>query len=82
MVSFVSVHQAIGGERVLQGTGISVLALPTPREIDISCGQCLIFSSQDEAQILKLWEEARVEWSRLFSRDGQKRIYKEIRERK
>ncbi|WP_371381824.1 DUF3343 domain-containing protein [Sporomusa aerivorans] len=43
LISFESVHQAVKAEKVLDRQGIAVAALPTPREIAISCGQCLLF---------------------------------------
>ncbi|MDF2568798.1 MAG: hypothetical protein K0R55_402 [Sporomusa sp.] len=42
--------------------------LPTPREIDISCGQCLLFSAKQQTALLSQLAVAKVRWSKLFSR--------------
>jgi hypothetical protein len=52
----------------LAQNGIPAYALPTPREIDISCGQCLLFAARQQDLILSLFAAARVRWSKLFSR--------------
>ncbi len=75
MISFASVHQAIKAEKVLEQNGISVYALPTPREIDISCGQCLLFAAGRQAEILALLTVAHVRWSKLFSRAQAEKVY-------
>jgi hypothetical protein len=56
--------------------------LPTPREIDISCGQCLLFLALQQADIIRLFAADKVRWSKLFSRTavGQVYIYEKITE--
>ncbi|WP_170233372.1 DUF3343 domain-containing protein [Sporomusa termitida] len=61
-------HQAVKAEKLLAQNGIPAYALPTPREIDISCGQCLLFAARQEHLIFNLFAAARVRWSKLFSR--------------
>ena len=68
LISFTSVHQAVKAEKVLAQSAIPAYALPTPREIDISCGQCLLFAAEQEQVILDRFADARVCWSKLFSR--------------
>ena len=82
MISFDSVHQAIKAEKILGQNGISVYALPTPREIDISCGQCLLFAAGRQAEILALLAAAHVRWSKLFSRTQAEKacIYEKLSE--
>ena len=82
MITFVSVHQIMRAEKLLADAGIKVLAIPTPREIDVSCGQCLLFDADFEAKVFRVLEEAKVQWSKLFSRDGKQRIYEKLREYK
>ena len=81
LLSFASVHHAIRAERILLAAGIIVLALPVPREIDISCGQCLLFVAADQQKALKILQEHQVQWRKLFKRNIQDRIYEELESR-
>lgn len=56
------------------------MALPTPREIDISCGQCLLFRSSCQHQVLSLLKEADVRWSKLLSRNDAGKVYEMLAE--
>lgn len=78
LVSFDSVYYAIRAEKVLLQAGIDVVALPTPREIDISCGQCLLFTAVDQAMILALLQRQLIRWSKLFSRNSRQRRYEQL----
>lgn len=78
LVSLPSVHHAIRAEQLLIAAGINVVALPTPREIDISCGQCLLFLASDEAAVMDILRQGQVTWSKLFSRKAEERYYDEI----
>jgi hypothetical protein len=78
LLSFASVHHAIRGERLLKAVEVEVVALPTPREIDISCGQCLLFNSVNEERVLSELMKEHVQWSKLFRRDVKARVYEEI----
>ncbi|MCX7779416.1 MAG: DUF3343 domain-containing protein [Negativicutes bacterium] len=80
LLSFVSVHHAIRAEKLLAGEGIKVMPLPTPREIAISCGQCLLLRSGEEARALAVLKTAGVEWSKLYSRDETGRAYEKLAE--
>lgn len=78
LMSFASVHHEIRAERLLLAAGMTVMALPTPREIDISCGQCLLFEAVDEDMLVKILQDHHVIWSKLFKRNIQDRVYEEI----
>jgi hypothetical protein len=80
LISFASVHHAIKAERLLAEAGIIVTALPTPREISISCGQCLLLAAKDQEQTLAVLAQAGVLWSKLYSRDQQQRVYELLAE--
>ena len=75
MISFDSVQHAIKAEKLLAQSGIGCYGLPTPREIDISCGQCLLFADRQQEAIIKLFTDNRVRWSKLFSRTAAGQIY-------
>jgi hypothetical protein len=80
LLTFESVHQAVRAEKLLCQAGIAVSAVPTPREIELSCGQSLLIYSEDERQVLAVIVEGRVQWRKLFRRDERNRIYEKIRE--
>lgn len=67
-------------EKILEQNEIIAQALPTPREIDISCGQCLLFMARQQAAIIQIFAINKVRWSKLFSRTtaGQIFIYEKI----
>jgi len=52
--------------------------MPTPREIAISCGQCLVFKAADQELVLDILRSAQVQWSKLFSRDSGTRLYEQL----
>ena len=79
LLSFASVHHAIRAEKLLLAAGIIVVTLPTPREIDISCGQCLLFAATDEQKTLLTLRDHQVQWSKLFTRNIQDRVYEELK---
>ncbi|BBB90609.1 MAG TPA: DUF3343 domain-containing protein [Methylomusa anaerophila] len=86
LISFASVHQAIKAEKILVQAGIKVTAMPTPREIDISCGQCLLIAAGDEAAAFKLFAAGQVRWAKLYRRTlaqgpgGPVKIYERVSE--
>lgn len=79
LISFTSVHQAIHGERVLSNENVQYIAIPTPREIDISCGQCILFKAMEQDKVLKNFAQQEVVWNKLFSRNGEYRLYKQLK---
>lgn len=81
LLSFGSVHHAIRAEKLLLAAGIKVDALPTPREIDISCGECLLFMATDYVQAMKILADHRVCWTKLFKCNFQDRVYEEMESR-
>lgn len=78
LLSLDSVHHAIRAEKLLMQAGIKVIALPTPREIDISCGQCLLFLAADQNAVLDTLQQGLVKWSKLFRRNAEMRVYEEL----
>lgn len=70
LISFSSVHHAIKAEKILAQANIKAVALPTPREIAISCGQCLLFQAKDQDAVLGGFAQGQVRWSKLFQRSA------------
>lgn len=81
LLSFDSVHHAIRAEKVLLAAGMIVLPVPVPREIHISCGQCLLFVAKDQPKLLLTLHDQQVQWSKLFKRNIQDRVYEELESR-
>ena len=81
LLSFASVHHGIRAERLLMAAGITVITLPTPREIDISCGQCLLLKATDQDRALTILSDHQVQWNKLFIRNIQDRVYEELESR-
>ena len=78
IITFVSVHQAIAAERSLKRVKIEHVALPTPREISVSCGQCLAIRQGELKEAIRLLLDEKIVWSKIFTRDVRQRIYEEI----
>lgn len=55
--------------------------IPTPREIDISCGQCLLFAAADQEAVLALLAGGKVQWSKLFLRNYDAKEYIHLADR-
>ena len=78
LVSFDSVHQAIRAEQLLEAAGVDIQIVPTPREIDLSCGQSMLFHVQDQPEVLSLLTRNQVRWAKMFSRSGGGRVYEKL----
>lgn len=78
LLSFVSVHHAIRAEKILLAAGIAVVALPVPREIDISCGQCLLFEADNQQRVFITVQDHKLQWSKLFMCNLDDRVYEEL----
>lgn len=75
-------HQAIKAEQLLIQSDIACAALPTPREIAVSCGQCLLVAAAQQTDMLQLLAANKVRWSKLFSRTAvsQQYLYEKLDE--
>ena len=71
LVTLVSVHDALLAERELGQRNIRIV--PTPQELDLSCGQSLLCVLEEAAEIRLLLERANVRcgfWWHRRSEDG------------
>jgi Protein of unknown function (DUF3343) len=55
---FSSVHDALGAESVLNGAGVPVTPVPSPKEIGELCGIALRVAPEDDAHAQRLLEGA------------------------
>lgn len=79
LITFLSVHDAVRAEHLLTTAGIKVAARPTPREIDLSCGQSLSLAAADQDAALAVLADAAARWSKLYRRVAA-RIWEKIAE--
>lgn len=80
IIVFASVHDAIRAGKLLSEFGIEVQEMPTPREIDASCGQSLLFTAAKEGEVLAVLTAARARWAKLYRREAQNRVYEQLKE--
>lgn len=80
VLSFCSVRHAIRAEELLVKCGIKVASVPKPREIDINCGQCILFLYEQENEVMAILQNKNVFWAELYSRDGKNKVYEKIAE--
>ena len=80
LLSFASVHHMLRAEKILAAAGITIADMPTPREVDVSCGQCLLFHAGDEEKVMTLLADSQIIWSKLFCRNGPAKKYKKLAE--
>jgi hypothetical protein len=80
LLTFCSVRHAIRAEELLRKAGVKVVSLPIPREIDITCGQCLLFMADQEVQLMAVLRDKNVYWAELFARDGVNKNYEKLAE--
>lgn len=64
----------------LKSSWPKVVALPKPREIDINCGQCILFLYEQENEVMAILRNKNVFWAELYSRDGKNKEYEKIAE--
>lgn len=79
LLSFISVHDAVRAEHLLAGAGIKAIARPTPREIDLSCGNSLLLAAADQDAALAVLAGNGARWSKLYRRVSV-RVWEKISE--
>jgi len=80
LVVFTSIHDAMRAAKLLTAAGIAFVEIPTPREIDLSCGQSILLTAAEEEAALSALKDGLARWARLYSRDGLNRIYEKLKE--
>lgn len=80
LLSFCSVRHAIRAEELFAQAGIKVVSLPKPREIDITCGQCILFMAEEQEKVMAVIRDKNVFWAELFKRDGVNKDYEQLAE--
>jgi hypothetical protein len=80
LLSFCSLRHALRAEELLAQGGIKVVSIPIPREIHITCGQCILFMAEKQDGVMALLKEKNVFWAQLFARDGVDKNYEQLAE--
>jgi Protein of unknown function (DUF3343). len=68
LVTFISVHDAVRAEHLLAAAGIKIIARPTPREIDLSCGHSLLLAASDQPAALAVLAAGAARWGKIYRR--------------
>lgn len=77
LLTFRSVHDAIRAETLLGRAGLGVESVPTPRDIDMSCGQSLTFAAADQPAVLAVLAGSAARWNKLYRRCSA-RVYEKL----
>ena len=67
LFTFASVHQAIKADELLAVLGVEFTVLPTPQEIDVSCGLCIVVEEEAANRIEAVFVDKRIVWKKQFS---------------
>jgi hypothetical protein len=62
---FYSTSLAIRAEKIAKNAGIDVKLIPTPRHLSSDCGTALRFRAKDKDIIIKVFEEAKLDYDRI-----------------
>lgn len=65
---------------MLKEAGMDVMPVPTPREIDLSCGLSLLFRSGDQNRIGAVLRQEKVIWVKLYSKVIPGPVYEKLSE--
>lgn len=60
VVSFESTHHAIFAETMFQKSGLAMMTIPTPREVDKSCGISIRIGEEDIEEAKRIIERYRI----------------------
>lgn len=77
LITFASVHHALRARQVLAQAGIRAELLPIPRDIELSCGQCLRVAAALRDDALTQLRRCGVSWTGVYRPRGP-RLYEQI----
>lgn len=80
LLTFCSMRHAMRAEELLLKAGIIVTSIPVPREINITCGQCILFMAKQESLVMAVLRDKNVFWAEVFTRDSLNKVYEKIAE--
>ena len=78
VIVFESIYQAIRAEKTLQGQGMAIEMIPTPREISISCGQSIEVLPEDGEVAEEILRESGVQIKAVYLRDKERRGFERM----
>jgi len=79
LFSFISIHDAVRAEHLFAAAGIKAVSRPTPREIDLSCGNSLLLAAADREAALAVLRGNAARWGKLY-RHVSARVWEKISE--
>lgn len=51
LITFDSTHHALRAETLLEAAGLTIMIIPTPRELSASCGLAITYRPEDAARV-------------------------------
>jgi hypothetical protein len=51
LLTFDSTHQAMLSETLLESAGVTIMIIPTPRQITASCGLAIVHAAADQERV-------------------------------
>lgn len=82
LVTFDSTHHALRAETLLEAAGVSIMIIPTPRELAASCGLSISFRPGDAERLTAILRDGGVQTSARYrvvfaAGGGQRRFERE-----
>lgn len=71
IIVFKNTHDAMNGENILKGKGVSVVVMPTPTSITKSCGISIRFKEEDLNLVDETIESGELEIKNIYMKNGQ-----------
>ena len=83
VIVFFSTQEAMKAEMLAKGQGLKARIIPTPETLFASCGFSLKYEIEDEAALVKLFNEQQAGYDKFYhaSREGLTVTYEEVKEK-
>lgn len=66
VVTFTSTHHAMFAEQMLKKAGFKIMTIPTPRQIDKSCGISLKINGNLIKEVIEVLEKYKIETKGIY----------------
>ncbi len=71
IISFESTHHAMFAEKMLNKAAIEIMVVPTPRQIDKSCGISIKIKDEDMQEAVKTLAKYNIEVKGIYRLQGE-----------
>lgn len=76
VISFESTHHAMFGEKMLKKAEIPIMVIPTPRELDKSCGISIKISDEDMEKSVEIINRYNIDIKGIYKIEKGKEVLK------